>query len=103
VEGVPEGCVVEDVACTAPTVPSTEGRVLRVGDASECSYTLHWKALPAAAVRVVDEAGLPIAGARVAVGTAVAAGVPRVSPEIATTDADGRASLLLWSGSNLPT
>jgi hypothetical protein len=103
VEGVPEGFVVEDVACSVPAVPSTEGRVLRVADGSECSYTLHWRALPAASVRVVDETGAPVAGAGVAVGTAVSGAVPRVSGDVATTDADGRASVLLWSGANLPT
>jgi hypothetical protein len=102
VEGVPEGFVVEEVGCTAPAVAASEGRVLRVSEGTECVYTLRWKALPEARVRVTDEAGAPIAGARVAIGTAAAGASPRLSPQVATTDAAGSASLLLWSGSHLP-
>jgi hypothetical protein len=76
--------------------------VLRVPQGTSCTYTQLWKPLPSARVRVLGDDGAALPGARVAVGTVKGGGTGRVSPVLATTDAEGWASVTLWSGSHLP-
>lgn len=102
--GIPEGFIAEEVTCSGPSMPASEGRVLRVPQGRVCTYTLRWKPLPSIRVRVRGPDGTPVAGAQV--GAAVrekgSGARAHLSPEIASADGSGVASVPLWSGASLP-
>ncbi len=103
-ESVPDGFIAEEVSCSGPSMPASEGRVLRVPQGRVCTYTLHWKPLPKVRVLVTSEDGRPIPKARVGAGLAFRGpeGGAEIAPQVAVTDAAGAASVALWSGTALP-
>ena len=98
----PEGYIVAESSSTSPSIPASDGDVLRVPDGADALYTLRWRRRPEARVRVVDEAGVPVAGARVAVGIEHEGQTARLFDPAVTTDETGSATVALWTGSHLP-
>lgn len=99
---VPDDRLVESATYDGPRVESGDGEVLRVLPGTQPTYAVVLREHPAARVRVTDEEGRPIAGARVAVALRRAGTGTRVLAHGETTDEDGRAGVPLWSGPRLP-
>jgi hypothetical protein len=98
----PDDRLVESATYDGPRVETGSGDVLRVPEGADATYTVTLREPPAARVRVVDDAGRPIPGARVAAGLRHGGTGTRILARGESADADGRATVPLWSGPRLP-
>lgn len=100
----PDGWLVDRSTFSGRSLDANSGEVLRVPAGATGVYRVTYRPMPAAAVRVEDVEGRPLAGATVVVGLRHAGDkdLPRVFEATSATDAKGTVSVPLWTGARLP-